>query len=286
MDEISQIVRQRRTLLGFSLAQLAEAVGCSKAYLSAVENDKLDNPPRRHVLERLERALGITDGQLIRLAEWRRTPASVRAQVQQVAADWRSMAAWLKRASHTPVSERPGRDLDALYRSGQLQRRIEQSAANVQAMPGLSVCYQVPLINKIAAGYPTEFTDLDYPARVADEYLSCPDLSDPQAFAARVVGSSMEPTYHEGDIIVFSPAKPARTGTDCFVRLLPDHHTTFKRVHFQLGPSLDDAAAADDDHEPTHVRLQPLNPAFQPQVLPIDQVAGLYPAVMRMQKIG
>ncbi|MFA7236254.1 MAG: LexA family transcriptional regulator [Phycisphaeraceae bacterium] len=285
MDPISQIVRQRRTLLGFSLAQLAEAVGCSKAYLSAVENDKLDNPPRRPVLERLERALGITDGQLIRLAEWRRTPASVRAQVQQVAADWRSMAAWLKRASHTPVAERPGRDLDALYRSGQLRRRIEQSAANVQAMPGLGICYQVPLINRVAAGYPTEFTDLDYPARVADEYLSCPDLSDPQAFSARVVGSSMEPTYHEGDIIVFSPAKPARTGADCFVRLLPDHHTTFKRVHFQIGPSLD-APALDDDHEPTHVRLQPLNPAFQPQVLPIDQVAGLYPAVMRMQKIG
>ena len=64
----------------------------------------------------------------------------------------------------------------------------------------------IPVINKVAAGYPEDFSDLDYPVGVADDYIRCPDLHDPNAFAVRVVGDSMEPKFCEGDIVVFSPA--------------------------------------------------------------------------------
>jgi len=39
----------------------------------------------------------------------------------------------------------------------------------------------VPIIYKVAAGYPADFNDLDYPAGVADDYVSCTDVHDPNA---------------------------------------------------------------------------------------------------------
>ena len=41
----------------------------------------------------------------------------------------------------------------------------------------------VPVINKVAAGYPVDFNDLDYPVGIADDYVRCPDIYDPNAFA-------------------------------------------------------------------------------------------------------
>ncbi len=267
MQTVGSIIRERRRALGLSLAELAAAVDCSKGYLSGVETGRLGNPPSRAVLERLERALEIAANELIRRAQWQRTPAEVRAEVAQLAARSRSMAALLDGADHARGNG--GKDLDALYRSGQLRRWLDEHATNIEKLAGVG--FQVPLINKVAAGYPSEFTDLDYPARVADEYVAVPDVFDAQAFAARVVGRSMDPDYREGDVIVFSPAKAPSEGDDCFARLLPDHHTTFKRVFFE----------ADG-----RVRLQPLNPAFAPQVVEPDAIAGLYPAVYRLQRLG
>ena len=132
----------------------------------------------------------------------------------------------------------------------------------------------VPLINKVAAGYPTGFTDLDYPASVADQYVPAPNVSDPDAFAATVAGDSMLPGYAEGDIVVFSPLADVKAGSDCFVRIEPDHETTFKRVFFEPGAGGREM-----------IRLQPLNPAFPPRVLPREQVAGLYRAVWRMSAV-
>src|SRR6185295_16344626 len=97
-----------------------------------------------------------------------------------------------------------------------------RSAGNVRLM---ALPVQAPLINKVAAGYPTEFTDLGYPARVADEYVSAPGVTDADAFAARVVGDSMMPLYREGDIVVFSPERDTKDGDDCFVRLERDDET-------------------------------------------------------------
>jgi SOS-response transcriptional repressor LexA len=99
-------------------------------------------------------------------------------------------------------------------------------------------------------------------------------VSDPDAFAARVVGDSMEPAYHEGDVIVFSPARDIVDGDDCFARLEPDHESTFKRVYFEK-----DAAGE------ALIRLQPVNSRYAPRVLPREQVAGLYRAVRVMRTV-
>lgn len=134
---------------------------------------------------------------------------------------------------------------------------------------------QIPIINRVSAGYPAEFTDLGYPAGVADEYLGRPPgLSDTAAFAVRVVGDSMSPRYRENDIVLFSPAAPVQSGDDCYVRFAPECRTaegaTFKRVYFDT---------------PETVRLQPRNDRYPPTVVPLAEVTGIYKAVFRYEAL-
>jgi repressor LexA len=128
----------------------------------------------------------------------------------------------------------------------------------------------VPVINRVAAGYPTWSGDMDYPPGVADDYVRCPDCHDPNAFAARVNGDSMQPKYHEGDIVIFSPAAPVADGDDCFIRLEITHETNFKRVFTE---------------PEDRIRLQPRNEKYPPQIFHREQIGGLYKAVFRVEKL-
>ncbi|MFA9479655.1 helix-turn-helix domain-containing protein [Phycisphaerales bacterium AB-hyl4] len=279
MQTVGEIVRARREALGLTLSALAERVGVTKGYLSMIENHRVANPPSRKLLASLEEALELEGGALRRLAGVQSASPEVREALTKLADDarrGRELAEWLKQ--NTSRRAGGGKNLDRLYRSGRLRRKISETLETVDATDELRPASvgrgHVPLINKVAAGYPTGFTDLDYPARVADETVPFPGASgveDPDAFAATVVGESMQPVYGEGDIVVFSPMADVVDGNDCFVRLEPDHETTFKRVYF--------------DQEAGTVRLQPLNPAFAPQVVPREQVAGLYRAVWRMSRL-
>ena len=150
-----------------------------------------------------------------------------------------------------------------------LQELVERSAGNVEHVPTNAV----PVINRVSAGYPKDFTDLSYPKGVADDYVGCPDVADRDAFAARVHGDSMTPKYREGDIVIFSPAAQPRDGDDCFVRFA-DGQTTFKRVFFETG----------EGGKPV-MRLQPRNEKYRPQVVPGDAISGLYHAVYRYQRV-
>lgn len=236
MLPVAQILRQHRLLQGYTLGRLALKVGISKSYLSMIENRRVARPPSKRLLTALEQALSLQPGQLLHAADWESTPAWLRAKV-------------------SPVTH----DADTLC-DRNIQPPIAPSAA------------PIPLINRVAAGYPTGFTDLDYPARIADRYISCPDLDDPQAFAAEVVGDSMLPDYQQGDIVIFSPAAKVEDGCDCFVRLLPHHDTTFKRVFF-------------DPRSPDMIRLVPTNPAFPPAEFSRRKIVGLCRAVRRYHRL-
>jgi repressor LexA len=264
-----------------SHAEVARRAGCAKSYLSAIENG-VKGAPGEELASRLERVLSFREGELVDMAMWARTPAAVRADVEAMRmrdAAGRELAAALRSG-----------DLDSVHRSGKLAALIDALegkceehsearkresgsglAGSGQAGGGIEraeLPMEIPLINKVTAGYPGSFTDLGYPARVADEYVRAPDVHDPDAFAARVVGDSMEPVYREGDIVVFSPARVVESGMDCFVRLEPDSETTFKRVYFETG---DDGAEM--------IRIQPINNAYGAMVVGREAVAGLYAGV-------
>jgi repressor LexA len=280
MEALGPKLRRQRRRLGLTLDELAGRTGISKPYLSLIETGRVTNPPSDEKLRRLEQTLGFTPGELLTQAHLQRTPRDVRAMLQKLMKEGRtedsglrteskqksSQSSVLSTQSSAPASATI--DLDDAYLTGVLQEMVEQSSGNIERVSSNAV----PVINRVSAGYPRDFTDLSYPPRVADEYLSCPDVNDREAFAARVYGDSMVPKYREGDIVIFSPALPPRDGDDCFVRF-GDGQTTFKRVFFE---STDGAAV---------LRLQPRNERYRPQVVPSAQVSGLYRAVYRYQRV-
>lgn len=273
---VAAIIRQRRAACRLSLQHLAERVGCARSYLHQIESGHRQRPPGDELLSRLEEALFLPTGLLIEAARWENTPPSVRQEVTRLHARQRAMheLARIVGATGVDAAGRITGRLDEAYRSGELHRLVEAVSPTTDSPIQVHLPLEVPLINKVSAGYPKEFTDLGYPARVADEYVRCPDLRDPDAFAARVVGDSMLPDYREGDIIIFSPARPITSGMDCFARLEPDHETTFKRIYFET--------AADGGEV---IRLQPLNSAYPPRTLPREHIAGLYAAVSVMRNL-
>ena len=282
------MIHRRRTALRLSLAEVARRAGCAKSYLSAIENG-VKGAPGEELSGRLERVLSFREGELVEMSMWARTPASVRADVEAM----RARDADRDEAGREIAALLRG-DLDEIHKSGKLAELIEvyegregsgergeRIADGTPVLRGESgmervgLPVEIPLINKVTAGYPGSFTDLGYPARVADEYIRAPDVHDPDAFAARVVGDSMEPVYREGDIVVFSPSKVVESGMDCFVRLEPDQETTFKRVYFEEG---------EDGSEV--IRIQPMNSAYGPMIVRRETVAGLYAGVSVTRVIG
>ncbi len=168
------------------------------------------------------------------------------------------------RKSQIPTS------LDSAYLSGLLQQIADRQGSNIDVPMRTQ---GVPVINKVSAGYPKDFTDLSYPAGVADSYVPAPDLYDADAFAARVFGDSMQPRYRPGDIVVFSPAAPFSEGADCFVRF-DDGQTTFKRVYTET--PIDGVE---------RLRLEARNAKYPPRVVDAEKVTGVYRAVCRYETL-
>src|SRR5690242_6798595 len=309
MEALGTKIRKHRRRLGLTLDELAGRTSISKPYLSLIETGRVNNPPSDEKLRRLEQALAFTPGELVTQAHLQRTPRDVRAMLQKLMggsgfgvqeegtkarrhegtkeegtegrrdketkgvgsalADVSTQSSVLNPQSSPQHSDSDTPlDLDSAYLTGILQELVDKSAGNIEQVTANAV----PVINRVSAGYPRDFSDLGYPPRVADDYLSCPDVSDRDAFAARVHGDSMVPKYHQGDIVIFSPAASPREGDDCFVRFA-DGNTTFKRVFFE------------SDGGKSVLRLQPRNEKYRPQTVPSENVAGLYRAIYRYQRV-
>lgn len=250
------ILRKRREELGLTQDALALLAGISKPYLSNIETGRAKNPPTDRVLAELEKHLQMAAGELTRLAHLARTPCDVLQEHETLSAE----NVKLKKLLSELLQKSPGSSAANLH-------EVLTKHENLSA---ISAGIVVPVINRVAAGYPQAFTDLDYPASVADEYVRCPDIRDQQAFAARVIGDSMEPKYHEGDIVVFSPNTQPLTGDDCFVRFGYDEGTTFKRFY---------------QDSPESVRLQPLNSKYPAMTYPAETITGIWPAVFRIESL-
>lgn len=254
--EFGQQVRQARGRKKMTLERLAAATGISKAYLSQIENGRVD-PPRDEKVQRLEKTLGQRPGALVELAHLARAPEDLRRRLESL----------------RTACQRSEQALQALRQrlpDGGATEGAATSPTHEHPLRG-----RVPIINRVAAGPPSEFTDMDYPPGVADDYLSTPPgLEDPNAFAVAIEGDSMVPRYREGDIVLFSPAAPVASGDDCYVRFAVECRTaqgaTFKRVYF------------DSD---TVARLQPLNDQYPARVVPLEEISGIYRAVYRYETL-
>jgi phage repressor protein C with HTH and peptisase S24 domain len=235
----SRALREHRERAGIRQTELAEKVGVTGPYISLLESGKRP-PPSDHVTLRIERVLGMPPKTLLRLAHIDRTPEDIRRVLR----------------------------LDELYPGGELSPFVRTEDAPMESRD----LKRIPLINRVSAGYPTESTDLDYPAGVADEYVVMPDMTDPKAFAIMVCGDSMAPRFLEGDVLIISPNAEVHSGDFCFLRVDSDGEvtSTFKQVFF--------------DDEDT-VRLESLNRAYPSRTCDRRKVTGIYRAVRRLETL-
>lgn len=280
LESLGNKLRKQRRRLGFTLDELAGRTGISKPYLSLIETGRVPNPPSDEKIRKLEIVLGFATGELLTQAHLHRTPRDVRVVLQRLIKEGSgfggqgSVSSLAEpRTLNSEPSLKPDPsipiNLDDAFLSGILQEMVDHKSGNVETLSTNAV----PVINRVSAGYPKDFTDLSYPRGVADDYLSCPDVNDKDAFAARVHGDSMFPKYTEGDIVIFSPSLSPKNGDDCFVRF-EDGHTTFKRVFFET-----------DDKSTSVIRLQPRNEKYRAQTIDSTKITGLYKAVYKYQRV-
>ncbi len=262
---LGQIIRKKRDSMGITLEDVSRRVGCSKPYISTIENDRVKNPPSDELLAKMESFLKFDTGVLLRIAHMQKMPADILEEFESSQAEnehWRALLQKLMRSDESLAKQ---------LESDKYAEMLNVSVDNTQNITAAGKL--VPVINRVTAGYPLDYDDMGYPPGGADDYVRCPDLDDPNAFAVRVVGDSMEPKFKEGDIVVFSPSLEVNNGDDCFIRLADPHETTFKRVFFE------------EDDNGKHVRLQPRNHDYPPLVLPTKKINGIWKAVIRYETI-
>jgi len=256
---LGQIIRKKREQLKLTLDDVSSRIGFSKPYLSTIETEKVKNPPSDELLTKLEKVLEFEKGLLLHIAHIEALPPDIRHEYESAEAEKQKLQQFIKNLLHAKGDPQ------------QLDTLLDESKMDVEkdSLP-LAAGRLVPVINKVAAGYPSDFNDLDYPVGIADDYVRCPDLHDTNAFAVRVVGDSMEPKFSEGDIVIFSPEAEVHNGDDCFIRFATPHETAFKRVFF----------------EPNNmVRLQPRNEKYSPIIVDGKRINGLYRAIIKYEKL-
>ena len=256
---LGQIIRKRRRELNLTLDEISSRIEYSKPYLSTIETGKVKNPPSDELLTKLEKMLKFEPGLLLHIAHLESLPPDIRHEYESAEAENQKLRQFIRNIIHKKGNVK---QLNSLLAESELD--VEQEGSS------LAAGRLVPVINKVSAGYPSDFDDMDYPVGIADDYVRCPDLHDPNAFAVRVVGDSMEPKFCEGDIVVFSPASEVHNGDDCFVRFSMPHETTFKRLFFESDNS---------------VRLQPRNEKYSPVIVEGKRINGLYRAVIKYEKL-
>lgn len=256
---LGNIIRKKREELKLTLDEVSRRVDFSKPYLSTVETGKVNNPPSDKLLRKLEQVLGFEPGLLLHIAHFEQMPSDIRQEFETAEAENKKLRSFIQQI----IEKSPDKS--------KMNKMLRAEKVNIAAVPeSVSAGRFIPIINKVAAGYPRDFDDLDYPVGIADDYVRCPDIHDPNAFAVRVVGDSMEPKYKEGDIVVFSPAVEVHNGDDCFVRFTSPHETTFKRVFFEQNDS---------------VRLQPRNDNYAPMIIEGKKVNGMYRAIIKYERL-
>ena len=255
---LGQIIRNRREELRFTLDEVAANTGFSKPYLSTIETGKVKNPPSDALLRKLEKVLNFEPTLLQHIAHVEAMPSDIRHDYEAIDAQNRRYRQIIKNIIHGNENTQLN---DILTDEELTVEHVDRKITPGQL---------VPVINRVSAGYPLDFDDLGYPVGYSDDYVRCPDLHDPNAFAVRVVGDSMEPKFFEGDIVIFSPSSQVNSGDDCFVRFTTPHETTFKRVFFELDNT---------------VRLQPRNEKYPPTTIDGNRINGLYRAAIRYERL-
>ena len=151
-----------------------------------------------------------------------------------------------------------------------MELQVKEAEGSYNTIPLTVPAQRVPVF-EINAGTELSYDDGGYPVGVADDYLSIPGLTDPNAFGCFVRGDSMVPELEEGDIAIFSPARRPGSGDIAFVRTT-DGRTTLKHVYFETAPG-----------GAKHVRLAAANRHYPDERLPIANIVHICPMYAKLK---
>ncbi len=152
---------------------------------------------------------------------------------------------------------------DLLPPALQRGRRLPQGEFRGSNAAGPIELRPLPVISKVAAGDPKEYTDGEYPPGFADRFEPCPiDLDDPHVFALEIEGDSMEPRFPRGTVVICSPRKELRNGRPAVVKV-KNEATTCKILW----------------RRKDRIILQSLNPKYPPQTIFVKDLRWAYAVV-------
>ena len=106
----------------------------------------------------------------------------------------------------------------------------------------------IPVINAAPAGPPLDYEEFGLDSSVGYDYVpraTTPEQQHaPTLFAVILVGDSMTPTWHDGDLAILrplSPEDPLPIGSPVLARFTAarDHTCTFKRIFRAVGDQLE-----------------------------------------------
>lgn len=106
--------------------------------------------------------------------------------------------------------------------------------AHYNAEPGPDVRSLHPLISWVQAGEWSEIAG-NFELGDAEDLLPCPVRCSADTFVLRVRGESMEPKFHDGDLIFVDPQVAPVSGRYVVVRLEDSQEATFKQLIVEEG---------------------------------------------------
>ncbi len=214
MKRLKDRLSKRMQEEGLTYEDIARKIGVSGVYISKIMQGVI---PSDEVILKLSRALCLDLAELVLAAHYEKAPEEVKPVFAA--------------ASRVPGFP-DGAELD----------NIEASA--------LGRGREIPVVGMVQAGDFTPTEDGEFPPGVADSYVYT-DRKGKNLYGARITNDSMEPGFHEGDVLVINPNLEARSGDYVIAKLMEDNEATFKKliIHENL------------------VILRPLNPRYEDIVI-------------------
>lgn len=133
-----------------------------------------------------------------------------------------------------------------------------EDQAVYNAEPGPELRSLRPLISWVQAGEWTEIAS-DFALGDAEDLLPCPVRCSADTFVLRVRGESMEPKFHDGELIFVDPQVAPVSGRYVVVRLEDSQEATFKQLIIEEG----------------HQYLKALNPDWPNRIIEVNSNATI-----------
>ncbi len=119
---------------------------------------------------------------------------------------------------------------DLLIQSGDVKLE-ELNFDNAELVSPIKESIKIPVLGKIPAGMPFEAIEDQYTIDFEEIPYSWLKGGN-QFFALKLDGDSMEPEYHNNDIVIFKKTNTCKSGQDCCIKI-NGYDATFKRVKRQ-----------------------------------------------------